>query len=71
LAFLLALPLAVAYVLDGVEITWHLPRPLAAFLQVSSLLQLGMAAFITTFLPLITIPLDRALRWTTSRVRAH
>jgi hypothetical protein len=68
LAFLLALPLAAAYVFDGVQVTWHLPPPLAAFAQVSSLLQLGMAAFITTFLPLITVPLDRALRWTASRV---
>ncbi len=67
LAFLLALPLAGAYVLDGVQVTWRLPHPLAAFAQVSSLLQLGMAAFITIFLPLITVPMDRALRWTTSR----
>ena len=71
LAFLLALPLAVAYVLNGVEVTWHLPHPLAAFAQVSALLQLGMAASITTLLPLITIPLDRALRWIALRVSFH
>jgi hypothetical protein len=71
LAFLLALPLAVAFVLNGVEVTWHLPQPLAAFAQVSSLLQLGMAAFITTFLPLITIPLDRALRFIALRVSSR
>ncbi len=71
LAFLLALPLAIAYVLDGLQVTWHLPHPLAGFAQVSSLLQLGMAAFVTTFLPLITVPLDSALRWTASRVSSH
>jgi hypothetical protein len=71
LAFLLALPLAVAYVLNGVEITWRLPHPLMAFAQVSSLVHLGMAAFLTVLLPLFTIPLDRVLRWATSRVGSH
>jgi hypothetical protein len=68
LAFLLAIPLAAAYVLNGLEITWRLPHPLMAFVQVSSLVQLGMAAFLTVLLPLFTIPLDGALRWVTSWV---
>jgi hypothetical protein len=68
LAFLLAIPLAAAYVLNGLEITWRLPNPLMAFVQVSSLVQLGMAASLTALLPLFTIPLDRVLRWVTSRV---
>jgi len=68
LALLLALPLSAAYVLNGVEVTWQLPQPFAAFLQISSLVQLGMAAFLATFLPAITIPLDRLLRWVTARV---
>jgi len=68
LAFLLALPLAVAYVLNGVEITWRLPHPVLAFVQVSSLVQLGMAAFLNLLLPLFTIPLDRVLRWVTSAI---
>jgi hypothetical protein len=68
LAFLLALPLSAAYVLNGVEVTWLLPQPLVAFLQISSLVQLGMAAFLATFLPVITVPLDRLLRWVALRV---
>jgi hypothetical protein len=68
LALLLALPLSAAYVLSGVEVTWCLPQPLAAFLQVSSLVQLGMAAFLSTFLPVLTVPLDRLLRGVGSRV---
>jgi len=71
LALLLALPLAAAYVLNGVQVTWHLPQPLAAFVQVSSLLQLGMAAFLTTLLPVFTVPLDRLLRWVRSRVSSR
>ena len=67
-AFLLALPLSAAYVLNGVEVTWQIPQPLVAFVQVSSLVQLGMAAFLATFLPTITIPLDRLLRWIALRV---
>ena len=68
LALLLALPLAVTYVLNGFEVTWRLPHHLSAFLQVFSLLQLGMAAFLTILLPPITIPTDRALRWVASGV---
>jgi len=68
LALLLALPLAVTYVLSGFEVTWRLPHHLSAFLQVFSLLQLGMAAFLTILLPLISIPSDRALRGVASRV---
>ncbi len=67
LLFLLALPLAAAYALNGFEITWRLPDPLFAFLQVSALVQLGLAAFLTLLLPLFAIPLDRILRWATSR----
>jgi hypothetical protein len=63
----LALPLAVSYVLNGFRVTWRLPDPLFAFLQVSSLLQLGLAAFFTLFLPLFTIPLDRMLRWVAAK----
>jgi hypothetical protein len=63
LAFLLALPLAVAYTVNGFEITWRLPDPLFAFLQVLALAHLGLAAFLILPLPLITIPLDRVLRW--------
>ncbi|MCJ7621597.1 MAG: alkaline phosphatase family protein [Anaerolineae bacterium] len=68
LALLLALPLSAAYVLNGVEVTWQLPQPLAAFVQLSSLVQLGMAAFLATFLPTITVPLDRLLRWVAPRI---
>jgi len=68
LALLLALPLAATYVLNGFEVTWRLPHHLSAFLQVFSLLQLGMAAFLTILLPLISIPSDRALRWVASGV---
>lgn len=68
LAFLLALPLAAAYALNGFEITWRLPDPLFAFLQVSALVQLGLAAFLTLLLPLVTIPLDTILRWAAVRV---
>lgn len=63
LLFLLALPLAASYVLNGFRVTWRLPDPLFAFLQVSALLQLGLAAFLTLLLPLFTVPLDRLLRW--------
>lgn len=63
LSFLLGLPLAISYVLDGLEVTWRLPDPLFAFLQVSSLLQLGLAAFLCMVMPLFTIPLDRMIRW--------
>ena len=68
LALLLTIPLAATYVLNGFEVTWRLPHHLSAFLQVSSLLQLGMAAFLIIPLPLISIPVDRALRWVASRV---
>lgn len=68
LALLLALPLAATYVLNGFEVTWRLPHHLSAFLQVFSLLQLGMAAFLTILLPLISIPSDRALRGVASGV---
>jgi hypothetical protein len=61
LAFLLALPLAVAYVFNGFEVTWRLPDPLLAFVQISALIQLGIAAFLTLLLPLVTIPLDGIL----------
>jgi hypothetical protein len=67
LALLLALPLAAAYVLNGVDVTWHLPQPLAAFMQVSSLVQLWVAAFLAMFLPVIIVPLDRLLRWVAAR----
>jgi hypothetical protein len=70
LAFFLALPLAVAYVGNGLEVTWRLPDPLLAFVQVSALIQLGVAAFMALLLPLVTIPLDRSLRWAAERVRA-
>jgi hypothetical protein len=68
LAFVLALPLAVAYVCNGFEVTWRLPDPLLAFVQVSALIQLGVAAFMTLLLPLVTIPLDRVLRWAAERI---
>jgi hypothetical protein len=71
LAFLLTLPLAATYVLNGFEVTWRLPHHLSAFLQVSSLLQLGTAAFLIIPLPLISIPTDRALRWVATRVGAR
>jgi hypothetical protein len=68
LCFLLALPLAASYVLNGSEVTWRLPDPFFAFLQVFSLLQLGVAAFLALFIPLFTVPLDRILRWVTMKV---
>jgi hypothetical protein len=68
LALLIALPLAATYVLNGSEISWRLPHHFSAFLQVYSLLQLGLAAFLTILLPPISIPTDRALRWVSSRV---
>jgi hypothetical protein len=68
LAYLLALPLAAAYALNGFEITWHLPDPLFAFLQVSALVQLGLAAFMILVPPLFTVPLDRILRWAAATV---
>ena len=68
LAYLLALPLAMTYVLNGFEITWRLPDPLLAFVQVSSLVQLGVLSFLTLIVPLVTIPLDRMLRWIGARV---
>jgi hypothetical protein len=68
LAFLLAVPLAVSYVLNGFEVTWRLPNPLLSFVQVFSLLSLGLAAFLVLFFPLITIPVDRALRWIAGRL---
>jgi hypothetical protein len=69
LAYLLALPLAAAYALNGFEITWRLPDPFFAFLQVFALVQLGLAAFLTLVLPLLTVPVDRLLRWASASVR--
>lgn len=66
LAFLVALPLAAAFTLNGVDVTWRLPDPLWAFFQVSALVQLGVVALLTLLLPLVTIPLDRILRWASS-----
>lgn len=70
LAFFLALPLISGYVLNGFEIAWYLPDPLIAFLQVSALVQLGVAALLGLAVPLVTIPLDRLLRWTMVKVRS-
>jgi hypothetical protein len=69
-AFVVALPLAVAFTLNGVDVTWRLPDPLWAFLQISALVQLGAAALLTLPLPLVTIPLDRILRWARTRLTA-
>jgi hypothetical protein len=68
LAFVVALPLAVAFTLNGIDVTWRLPDPLWAFFQVSALVQLAAVALLTLPLPLVTIPLDRILRWTGSRL---
>ena len=70
LAFFLSLPLIVGYVANGVEITWYLPDPLLAFLQVSALGQLAVAGFLGFLVPLVTIPFDRLLRWIRVRVRS-
>ncbi len=70
LAFFLALPLMIGYVLNGSEITWYLPDPFIAFLQVSALVQLAVAAPLCLFVPLVTIPLDRLLRWVRVKVRS-
>jgi hypothetical protein len=70
LALLLAVPLAAAYVLNGGEVSWRLPQPLAAFVQVSSLVQLGMATYLAMFLPVITVTLDGLLRWLAARVNS-
>jgi hypothetical protein len=69
LAYFLALPLIIGYVLNGAETTWHLPDALIGFLQVSALVQLAVAAFLCLFLPLITAPLDRLLRWARAKIR--
>jgi hypothetical protein len=68
LAFVLAVPLAVAFTLNGVDVAWRLPDPLWAFWQVSALVQLAVVALLTLPLPLLTIPLDRILRWVGSRL---
>jgi hypothetical protein len=58
------------YVANGVEVTWYLPHPLLAFLQVSALGQLAVAGFLGLLVPLVTIPFDRLLRWVRLRVRS-
>jgi len=68
LSLLLALPLAASYVFNGFEVTWRLPSPLSSFVQVFSLLSLGVGAFLVLLFPLVTIPLDRALRWIAGRL---
>ena len=70
LAYFLAFPLMIGYVPNGSEITWHLPDPLIAFLQVSALVQLAVAAFLCLLVPLVTIPLDSLLRWPRVKVRS-
>jgi hypothetical protein len=70
LAYFLALPLVISYVLIGSETTWYVPDPFIAFLQVSALVQLAVAAFLCLFVPLVTVPLDRVLRWIESKVRS-
>ena len=70
LAYLLALPLMVGYVLNGSEVVWYLPDPLVGFAQVSALTQLPLAAFFCLLMPLVTVPLDRALRWVVLKARA-
>jgi hypothetical protein len=70
LAFFLSLPLIMGYVANGVEVTWYLPDPLFAFLQVSALGQLAVAGFLGFLVPLVTIPFDRLLRWIRVRVRS-
>lgn len=70
LACFLVLPLLIGYVLNGSEIAWYLPDPLIAFLQVSALVQLAVAAFLCLSVPLVTVPLDRLLRWTRVKVRS-
>jgi len=68
LAFFLALPVMIGYVLNGAEITRYLPDPFIAFLQISALVQLAVAAFLCLFVPLIAAPLDRTLRWAKGKV---
>jgi len=70
LAFFLSLPLIVAYVANGVEVTWYLPHPLSAFLQVSALAQLAATGFLGLLVPVVTIPFDRLLRWVRLSVRS-
>jgi hypothetical protein len=70
LACFLALPLVMSYVLIGTEINWYLPDHFIAFTQVSGLVQLAVAAFLGLFVPLVTVPLDRILRWIGARVRS-
>ncbi len=70
LASLLVLPLLLGYVVNGSEVVWYLPDPFLAFLQVSALVQLAVAAFLCLFVPLLTVPLDRVLRWTALKVRS-
>lgn len=69
LALLLALPLLVGYIINGSEITWYMPDPLFAYLQVSALSQLGVAAFLLLLLPLVTVPVHWILRWIRLKVR--
>lgn len=71
LTYFLALPLIIAYILNGSEVSWYLPDPFIAFLEVSALVQLAVAAFLCLILPLITIPLEKALRWSMVKLQSR
>jgi hypothetical protein len=70
LAFFLALPLIAGYVVNGAELTWYIPDPLFAFLQVSALAQLAAAALLCLPAPLVTIPIDMIARRALAKVRS-
>jgi hypothetical protein len=70
LALLLALPLIAGFVVNGTELTWYIPDPLFAFLQLSALAQLAAAALLCLIIPVVTIPIDRIVRWALAKARS-